>query len=58
MKKNLLIPALIILPLFLHACGSGDEGNSGLIGEDAIPLVGEEGSGKKVFIHSLEAGIT
>ncbi|MBK6681966.1 MAG: hypothetical protein IPG53_19190 [Ignavibacteriales bacterium] len=46
MKKILLIPVLILFALILHSCGNGDEGNSGLIGEDAFPIVGDEGSGK------------
>jgi len=58
MKKILLIPVLILFALILHSCGNGDEGNSGLIGEDAFPIVGDEGSGKKVFVHNLSDGKT
>jgi hypothetical protein len=58
MKKILLIPVLILFALILHSCGNRDEGNSGLIGEDAFPIVGDEGSGKKVFVHNLSDGKT
>ncbi len=57
MRKIIPLITIPLLALFFTSCGEEDKSNT-IIGEENIPLVGDDGQGMKIFVHELGTGRT
>ena len=58
MKKIFLSLLAISFAFLFFSCREEEEPLSPLLNEESIPIVGDNGGGKKVFVHDLESGET